>query len=156
METKRDALPKGTGDSQPGADVGRHLYNIQAVKSGLPIIVAEGVMDVWGWLRAGFRNVVATFGKKVGEAQVEILHRLKPSTVYIAWDGDAEREKYAFAEKYGHLFDIRVVRMRRGVDADEMKPEEMAELLGAAEGYSWEARIASQLAAGSPYTAVMP
>lgn len=132
--------------TQPGADVSRHLYNIQAVRPGLPIIVAEGVMDVWGWMREGFRNAVATFGKKISVTQVELLYSLNPSTVYIAWDGDAEREKFAFAERYGHLFDIRVVRMKRGVDADEMERAEMAELLASAVKYSWEARVASQLA----------
>ena len=141
--------------TQPGADVSRRLYNIQAVRSGLPIIVCEGVMDVWGWTRAGFRNAVATFGKKISAAQVELLHGLNPSIVYIAWDGDAEREKYEFAEKHGHLFDIRVVRMRRGVDADEMDREEMAGLLAAAGKYSWEARITSQLSLGSPYAAAI-
>lgn len=130
---------------QPGFKAADHLYNIESVKHGGPLIVAEGVMDVWGWIRAGFTNVVATFGKKISKAQVAMISAMAPRAIYIAWDGDAMWEKCRFAEEYGHIFNVKIVRMGEE-DADELDSGRLRDLYDGATGYSWEDKIISGLA----------
>lgn len=125
---------------QPGFNAGESLYNIHQVKEGSEVIVCEGVMDAWGWIRAGLKNVVATYGKKISDTQVAMLAGLRPSVVYIAWDGDAADKKYKFAEDYGHIFNIKIVNMG-DKDADEMPGGSLRRLLADASSYSWEAKI---------------
>ena len=49
----------------------RELYNIDAIRvSPAYLIVSEGVFDAFGWYRAGIKNVVATFGKKISDVKM--------------------------------------------------------------------------------------
>lgn len=130
---------------QPGFNARESLYNIHNIQAGAPVIVVEGIMDAWGWIRAGFINVVATYGKKISNEQVLMLANLNPEKVYIAWDGDAAMKRYEFAEKYSHIFDVRIVAMGER-DADEMATEELKSLLSESSVYSWEAKIMQALA----------
>jgi len=129
---------------QPGFDAKSSLYNIQAIAEGVPVVVVEGVMDACGWIRSGYTNVVATWGKKISDEQLLMLFHLNPPIVYMAWDGDAADKKYEFAEKFGHLFDVRIVDMGEK-DADELDGEGLKLLLKDASAYSWEMKIMSAL-----------
>lgn len=121
-----------------GAESLFHAWGIPRAADYL--IVCEGVMDVFGWWRHGAKNVVATFGKKISQAQIEIIHKLAPKMIFIAWDSDASWEKRSFAEKYGHLFEIRIVDMA-GKDADECSGVELQIALETSKGYSWNDKI---------------
>jgi DNA primase len=125
---------------QPGFKAAEHLYNIQMIEKGKPVIVVEGVMDAWGWIKAGFTNVVATWGKKISLQQLVTLCSLQPGTVYMAWDGDALFERGAFAENHGHLFDIKMIQMG-DQDADELEKEKLHSLYESAAGYDWKEKI---------------
>lgn len=129
---------------QPGFKGAEHLYNIDRVTVGEPIIVVEGVMDAWGWIRAGYGNVVATFGKKISKQQLNLLVSLNPGVVYIAWDGDAGFEKARFAENYSHLFNIRMVGMGEK-DADELTKEKLRSLYNEAACYNWNNSLLTML-----------
>ncbi len=130
---------------QPDFDAAECLYNVHWVEEGKPLIVVEGIMDAWGWIRAGFTNVVATWGKKISAAQLITLAALRPSTVYVAWDGDAKAEVYRFAEDYAHIFDVRIVDMGKD-DADELGRDALAHLYETAASYRWEKKIMDLLA----------
>ncbi len=73
-------------------DKGRNLYNHaparEAAGKGLPLIVAEGYMDVIALSEAGFRAAVAPLGTAVTEDQLRLLWRIHDEPV-IALDGDA-------------------------------------------------------------------
>ncbi|MCC6863639.1 MAG: DNA primase [Rhodobacteraceae bacterium] len=73
-------------------DKGRNLYNQgparEAAGKGLPLIVAEGYMDVIALSEAGFRATVAPLGTAVTEDQLRLLWRISDEPV-IALDGDA-------------------------------------------------------------------
>jgi len=129
---------------QPGFDARESLYNINRVTPGKPVLVVEGVMDAWGWIRAGVENVVATWGKKISRKQVEMLAALPPSAVLVAWDGDASANRYSFAEDYGHIFDILLVPMG-DKDADELSVRELSLLISRSKRYSWEDKISSAI-----------
>ncbi|MFN4154771.1 MAG: DNA primase [Paracoccaceae bacterium] len=72
-------------------DKGRNLYNHaparEAAGKGLPLIVAEGYMDVIALSEAGFRATVAPLGTAVTEDQLRLLWRIADEPV-IALDGD--------------------------------------------------------------------
>lgn len=129
---------------QPGFDAKQSLYNSQRVIPGLPVVVVEGVMDVFGWARAGVTNVVATWGKKISAEQIALLIDLKPSCVYIAWDGDATKGRFDFAENYQDYFKIKIVSMG-SKDADELAPAELRYLIETASSYDWQKRILESL-----------
>ncbi|MBV9653837.1 MAG: DNA primase [Acetobacteraceae bacterium] len=70
----------------------RSLYGIEragkAVRSGVPVIVVEGYMDVIALGRAGFGGAVAPLGTALTEEQLAALWRLSPNPV-LCFDGDA-------------------------------------------------------------------
>ena len=88
--------------------------------------------------------MVATFGKKISEPQMDIIRYLKPKAIFIAWDSDAMWENYEFFEKYSYLFKIRIIDLG-GKDADEMTRDEKIKVLCSAKGYDWESKILSAL-----------
>ena len=75
----------------PLFDKGRSLYNQgparEAAGKDLPLIVAEGYMDVIALAEAGFSATVAPLGTAVTEDQLRLLWRMAPEPV-IALDGD--------------------------------------------------------------------
>lgn len=71
---------------------GLNLYNHgparEACGKGLPLIVAEGYMDVIALVEAGFEGAVAPLGTAVTEEQLRLMWHIHPEPV-IALDGDA-------------------------------------------------------------------
>lgn len=72
-------------------DKGRSLYNQgparTAAGKGMPLIVAEGYMDVIALASAGFEAAVAPLGTAITENQLQMLWRIAPEPI-IALDGD--------------------------------------------------------------------
>ena len=72
-------------------DKGRSLFNHgparEAAGKGLPLIVAEGYMDVIALSEAGFAATVAPLGTAVTEDQLRLLWRISDEPI-IALDGD--------------------------------------------------------------------
>jgi DNA primase len=72
-------------------DKGRNLFNHgparEAAGKGLPLIVAEGYMDVIALVEAGFRAAVAPLGTAVTVDQLRLMWRISDEPV-IALDGD--------------------------------------------------------------------
>jgi DNA primase len=128
----------------PGFKGGEYLYNAYTVKPGQSyLILSEGVMDVFGWWRSGLKNVVATFGKHLSEAQLDIVRYLNPEVLFVAWDSDAHWNKYELIEKVGHYFkNIRLVDLNNK-DADEKNRRQLLAALSNSKTYSWEDKILS-------------
>ncbi|MBL4927169.1 DNA primase [Fuscibacter oryzae] len=72
-------------------DKGRNLFNHaparEAAGKGLPLIVAEGYMDVIALAEAGFKAAVAPLGTAVTEDQLRLMWRISDEPV-ISLDGD--------------------------------------------------------------------
>lgn len=72
-------------------DKGRNLFNLgparEAAGKGLPLIVAEGYMDVIALSEAGFRGAVAPLGTAITEDQLRLMWRVADEPI-IALDGD--------------------------------------------------------------------
>ncbi|MBM3556781.1 MAG: DNA primase, partial [Alphaproteobacteria bacterium] len=77
---------------------GRQLYNLgparAAARQGLPLIVAEGYMDVIALVQAEFEAAVAPLGTALTEDQLQELWRLAPEPT-LCLDGDAAGRKAA-------------------------------------------------------------
>ena len=89
------------GDGQPkylnGAETDlfakrRTLFGLDraraAVRTGQPIVVVEGYLDVIALHQAGFAGAVAPLGTALTEAQLDTVWRLSPEPV-LCFDGDA-------------------------------------------------------------------
>lgn len=120
-----------------------YLFNSHGVESNPEyIIICEGVFDVFGWYKNGFKNAIATFGKKISPIQIDIIKNINPGKIYMAWDNDAFKSKYEFCEKYGYLFkDIMIVTMPKNKDADECSVDELAVAMKESSGYDWSKKI---------------
>ncbi|NSX54030.1 DNA primase [Parasulfitobacter algicola] len=72
-------------------DKGRSLYNHgparEAAGKGVPLVVAEGYMDVIALSEGGFEATVAPLGTAITEDQLRLLWRIAPEPI-IALDGD--------------------------------------------------------------------
>lgn len=72
-------------------DKGRNLFNHaparEAAGKGLPLIVAEGYMDVIALCEAGFKAAVAPLGTAVTEDQLRLMWRISDEPI-ISLDGD--------------------------------------------------------------------
>lgn len=72
-------------------DKGRTLYNLgparAAMGKGMPLVVAEGYMDVIALVAAGFEGAVAPLGTAITEEQLDQIWRLSGEPV-VALDGD--------------------------------------------------------------------
>jgi DNA primase len=87
-----DAKPKyiNTGET-PLFSKGRLLYNFHTARElalkGVPLIVAEGYMDVIALVEAGFAGAVAPLGTALTEDQLALLWRVAPEPI-LCFDGD--------------------------------------------------------------------
>ena len=91
--TLGDAKPKYiNGPETPVFSKKRNLYALDLARAGLrtgqPLVVAEGYMDVIALHQAGFTGAVAPLGTALTEEQLEELWRLAPDPV-LCFDGDA-------------------------------------------------------------------
>ena len=87
----------------PGFKGAHYLYNSWSIPVGADyLILCEGAFYAYGWWQDGFKNVVASFGKKISEPQMDMIRYLKPKAIFIAWDSDAMWENYTFFEKYSY------------------------------------------------------
>ena len=91
--TLGDAQPKYVnGPETPLFSKRRTLYALdlarEAVRSGAPLVVVEGYMDVIALAQAGFGAAVAPLGTALTEEQLEELWRLSPAPI-LCFDGDA-------------------------------------------------------------------
>ncbi|WP_299557703.1 DNA primase [uncultured Sulfitobacter sp.] len=79
-------------------DKGRSLYNVKearvAAGKGLPLLVAEGYMDVIALSEAGFGAAVAPLGTAITENQLAMLWRIADEPV-IMLDGDTAGQRAA-------------------------------------------------------------
>lgn len=79
------------GPETPLFDKGCNLYNLgparEAAGHGLPLIVAEGYMDVIALSEAGFKGAVAPLGTAITEDQLRLMWRVADEPL-IALDGD--------------------------------------------------------------------
>lgn len=84
-------------------------------------IVVEGYMDVMASHQAGVRNVVASSGTALTEAQIKLIKRFT-SNVVFAFDTDAAgQEALRRAVQLGQHYDLnmRVIQVPEGKDPDE-------------------------------------
>ncbi|UWR23539.1 DNA primase [Sulfitobacter sp. S190] len=79
-------------------DKGRSLYNVRdarvAAGKGLPLLVAEGYMDVIALAEAGFGAAVAPLGTAITENQLAMLWRVSDEPI-VMLDGDAAGQRAA-------------------------------------------------------------
>ncbi|WP_298857678.1 DNA primase [uncultured Sulfitobacter sp.] len=79
-------------------DKGRSLYNVKdarvAAGKGLPLLVAEGYMDVIALSEAGFGASVAPLGTAITENQLAMLWRISDEPI-ITLDGDTAGQRAA-------------------------------------------------------------
>lgn len=68
-------------------ETGQIIYNIDNCIEDAPIIVCEGMFDVWGWYEAGYTNAVCTFGAHVTKEQYRMLLRTGKDLIW-SFDGD--------------------------------------------------------------------
>lgn len=120
-----------------GISAGEYLYNLDTISPQEDtVILVEGVFDVWGMVRHGYPNTVASFGKHLTERGYKTLtQRFK--RVIIFWDMDAKLEICNLAESLQGVIEVWVTAMA-GKDPDEASTQEVQEAVGKARPYAPE------------------
>jgi len=131
----------------PDCKPSQHLFNADRVpKNPDYLIVTEGVMDTIGWFKNGFKNAVATFGKKISKEQIKLIRQINPKALFIAWDYDCYSEMAGFYSKVEHLIKaVRIIEMPDGKDADECSSDEWLNCFRDSSALDWKKKVLSKL-----------
>jgi DNA primase len=113
----------------PGGSQSCWLFNWDTAEKYNSVIVVEGVFDALGVDRAGYKNVVASFTKRVSEVQAALLSGFKK--VIIMYDNDAVDYGQAAAESISTT-DVRVAVLKKGDPGDAGSKEISAAIRTAA------------------------
>lgn len=125
-----------------GIVAGRYLYNLDKVPPEYDwAILVEGYFDAWGIIRAGFPNVVASFGKHLTPKGVKALTR-RFKRVLVMWDDDAMTEIAALAERVEGLIKVDVASLN-GHDPDLATTEAVRMAIHGAVPYSNDYRYSA-------------
>jgi len=112
---------------------GHWLYNLDNVLTCPEIYVVESPMSVLVLKSRGIDNVVATFGAKVMDSQIELLRNFRTVTVFM--DGDAPGWK-ASSHLVSSLSDFTRVRVIDTPDGED--PASLTEIPGTLSAFEWE------------------
>jgi DNA primase len=130
----------------------RSLYGVnfarEAARSGNPVIIVEGQMDVIALAQAGFGGAVAPLGTALTEEQLTEIWRLSPEPV-VCFDADTAGRRAALRAVELALSGLAPDRSLRFLRLpDKQDPDSLIRDQGAA-------AFAAQLAAAQPISAVL-
>lgn len=121
----------------PGNEQYSYLFNLEKVWGREQVVITEGVFDCL----ALDDMAVATFGKKVTDAQVIALANAGVGTVVLAWDSDAQREIFDAYSRLRFTFQrVTVVEIPPGEDPASIGHAGMVQLVKAASVPRWLTR----------------
>jgi 5S rRNA maturation endonuclease (ribonuclease M5) len=131
-----------------GANIGSYLYNLDLVPPEFnSAILVEGVFDVWGVVRAGFPNAIASFGKHLTRTgRSKLISRFQK--VYLLWDDDAVLEIVTLAEELDGMIEVHICSLK-GKDPDEATTDSVKTAILEARPYSREFKMQALLASMS-------
>lgn len=92
------------------------LYNQDNVKGMKCIYVVESPMSVLVLKSRGVKNVVATFGAKFSEPQVQLLRNFKEVTVFMDGDAPGRSASMNLIKSLSHYTNVRVIDTPDGED----------------------------------------
>ena len=92
------------------------LYNQDNVKGMKCIYVVESPMSVLVLKSRGVENVVATFGAKFSEPQVQLLRNFKEVTVFMDGDAPGRSASMNLIKSLSHYTNVRVIDTPDGED----------------------------------------
>ena len=92
------------------------LYNQDNVKGMKSIYVVESPMSVLVLKSRGVENVVATFGAKFSEPQVELLRNFREVTVFMDGDAPGRSASFNLIKSLSNYTNVRVIDTPDGED----------------------------------------
>jgi DNA primase len=92
------------------------LYNQDNVKSISSIYVVESPMSVLVLKSRGVENVVATFGAKFSEPQVQLLRNFREVTVFMDGDAPGRSASISLAKVLSNYTSVKVIDTPEGED----------------------------------------
>lgn len=128
MAKNKYLFPKGMNKAQ-------YVYNLHAVQKGAKYaILCEGIMDVFGWIKAN-KMAVALFGKYMSNEQYNLIMSCGIKTIYVALDQDAIKYSIDIQKRLGQSSTVKFIKMER--DSDECSRYELEHIFSSAIEYSW-------------------
>ena len=108
-----------------GAQQGACLFNVDGVRGLKRVVVVEGVFDALVIPEIA----VATFGKRMSDAQAALLLRAGVRHVTFAYDADAAQSNQLMARRFSLTFDADVVVLPDGEDPSSLGRERMLSII---------------------------
>ena len=120
--------PKWKGSPNEKSRVHLHhtLYNLDNHTPGRPLVIVEGVFDVW---RIG-DGAVACFGTELSWEQIRKIREHNPSRIYIAFDGEekAIQQAHKQAVRLATFVETAVLELPPGRDPDALPEEDIQQI----------------------------
>ncbi len=115
--------------NSPGFPKESTLYNLDRVKGEQSVVVVESPMSVAKGISCGVTNVVATFGAKVNQPQIDLLKSFHQVSVWFDADDAGERGSYKLMDGlYRHTM-VTHVMPEEGKDMADYDRQGMMERL---------------------------
>lgn len=108
------------------------LYNYDRAERGYPVCVVESPMSVARATSLGIPNVVATFGAKVSEYQIEMLSDFTPVYIWFDHDDAGFSGERKLCEGLYRKTDVRVVMPEEGMDMADYDLKGIERMVGTA------------------------
>lgn len=89
----------------------KHLWGVEYCERSKPIIIVEGVFDLFG-VRRSYPNVVATLGKTISQTMLTMLYCLRPPEVIVILDSDVK--DVSSWRRVGIYLPTKVYKLREG------------------------------------------
>lgn len=112
------------GDFEPkyvsGPDIHDYLFpmdqtQLEICRYTQYVVIVEGIFDAIAMWRCD-RPAVCTFGKKITDAQVNLLRQIGIKKVILAWDPDAQKEIEDAAKRLQTTFDVYVADLTKCIE----------------------------------------
>jgi DNA primase len=118
----RTILPVASGGKKvltpPYNNQSKYLYNLDKLWGKETIVLVEGPFDM---LKIP-DLAVASFGKRLHDAQFLLLKKSGAKHIVVCYDNDAKKETYNTAKKLSEMFRVSVVDMPTGEDPGSLNP----------------------------------
>jgi len=112
----------------------RYLYNFDNAVFFPRLVITEGVFDCLTLQTIdAYTCAVASFGKKLTSAQIDLILAEKFEEIIFAWDGDAVKEAIKYSHIFYPIFNVKIANFPVGEDPNSLGKKKATEFINNAE-----------------------
>ncbi len=112
----------------------RYLYNFDEAIFFPRLVITEGVFDCLTLQTIdAYTCAVASFGKKLTSAQIDLILSERFEEIIFAWDGDAVNEALKYSKLFYPIFEVKITKFPIGEDPNSLGKDKAVEYINRSE-----------------------